>query len=291
MKEAVRKLRIKDSKAFEIHYLNDLVFDTNWHFHAEYQLFVVLQGRGTRFIGDNIAHFQEGEVVFTGPNIPHLWRNDEAYFDKTNPVRAQGIVIYFPENLFGESLLQKDEMLEIRQLLEKARRGVAFFGGTSRTVRHLMQDLLNRPGVAGIIQLLTILHVLAESTEYQYIASLGYTNTSKEVDQDRMNEVYTYIMQNFKQKISLEQVADIANMSPTSFSRFFKAKTNKSFSSFLSELRIGYACKLLLEDKHPVAQICFESGYNTLSNFNKQFKELLAKTPYAYKKEYLRGIK
>lgn len=286
MKEAVRKLQINAAKAFEVHALNDRFFDTNWHFHAEYQLFVVLQGRGTRFIGDNIAHFEEGEVVFTGPNIPHLWRNDEAYFDQTNPLRARGIVIYFPENLFGESLLKKDEMASIRQLLEKARRGVEFFGKTAHTVRRLMQDLPNRPGAAGLIQLLSILHLLAESAEYRYIASLGYTNPAKETDQDRMNEIYTYLTQNFKKKIRLDQVADLANMSPTSFSRYFKVKTNTSFSTFISELRISYACKLLLADQHTVAQIAFESGYNTLSNFNKQFRELLGKTPFEYKKEY-----
>ncbi|MDQ4139701.1 MAG: AraC family transcriptional regulator, partial [Bacteroidota bacterium] len=105
-----------------------------------------------------------------------------------------------------------------------------------------------------------------------------------------MNEVYTYIMQNYRKNIPLEEVAEIANMSPTSFSRFFKVKTNKSFSSFITELRIGYACKLLLEDNNTIAQICYESGYNTLSNFNKQFKEMTHKTPYEYKKEYLKAI-
>jgi AraC-like DNA-binding protein len=290
MKSAVRKLEINPVKAFEIHYLNDPFFDTNWHFHSEYQLFVVLEGRGTRFIGDNIAHFQEGDVVFTGPNIPHLWRNDEVYFDKTSSLRVQGIVIYFPENLWGDCLMQKEEMLPIRQLYEKAKRGLAISGESGQRVVSMMKDMLHLTGLEGIIQLLAILHLLSETTDYAYIASFGYTNVSKETDKDRLNEVYTYILQNFRKEIRLEEVAEIAFMSPTSFSRYFKAKTNKSYSAFVSELRIGYACKLLQEDNRPVAQICYESGFNTLSNFNKQFKELISKTPFEYRSEYLRII-
>lgn len=290
MKSAVRKLEINQAKAFEIHYLNDPFFDTNWHFHSEYQLFVVLEGRGTRFIGDNIAHFQEGDVVFTGPNIPHLWRNDEAYFDKNSSLRVQGIVIYFPENLWGNCLMQKEEMLPIRQLCDKAKRGLAFFGEAGQRIISMMKDMLHLTSVESIMQLLGILNLLSEATDYTYIASFGYTNVSKETDKDRLNEVYTYILQNFRKEIRLEEVAEIAYMSPTSFSRYFKAKTNKSFSAFVSELRIGYACKLLQEDSRTVAQICFESGFNTLSNFNKQFKDLIHKTPFEYRSEYLKII-
>lgn len=290
MKSAVRKSEIQESKAYVINYLNDPFFDTHWHFHSEYQLFVVLEGKGTRFIGDNIAYFQEGDVVFIGPNMPHLWRNDDVFFDKNSQLRVQGIVIYFPHNLFGDYLLNKEEMLGIKQLFERSKRGVEFYGQTGKKTASMMKELLYLPGVEGIIQLLTILHVLSDSMEYHYISSLGYTNTSKEGDKDRMNEVYTYLMQNFRKNISLEEVAEIANMSPTSFSRFFKVRTNKSFTSFITELRIGYACKLLLEDNNTIAQICYESGYNTLSNFNKQFKEITQKTPYEYKKEYLKAI-
>lgn len=288
MKPAVHKVEIPESKAFVVHYLDDPFFDTNWHFHSEYQLFVVLEGTGTRFIGDNISHFQEGDMVFTGPNVPHLWRNDDIYFHKENKLRVHGVVVYFPENFLGETLLKKEEMHGIRQLFEKGGRGLEFLGQTNQQVTHMLRDLVELKGVESIVQLLNILHVLAESAEYRYISSVGYTNTSKEVDKDRMSDVYNYIMLNFRKDIMLEEVAAIANMSPTSFSRYFKARTNKSFSAFVSELRIGYACKQLMVEKHTIAQICYECGYNTLSNFNKQFKELMHKTPFEYRKQYLK---
>jgi AraC-like DNA-binding protein len=288
MKPAVHKVEIPGSKAFVVHYLDDTFFDTNWHFHSEYQLFVVLEGTGTRFIGDNISHFQEGDMVFTGPNIPHLWRNDDIYFHKENNLRVHGVVVYFPENFLGDAILKKDEMHGVRALFEKGRRGLAFHGQTNQEVTWMLKELLELKGVESIVKLLNILNALAESTEYQYISSVGYTNTSKEVDKDRMSDVYNYIMLNFKKNIMLEEVAEIASMSATSFSRYFKARTNKSFSSFVSELRIGYACKQLMEDKNTIAQICYECGYNTLSNFNKQFKEHMHKTPFEYRKEYLK---
>lgn len=286
MKVAVHKIEIPASKAFVVQYLDDPFFDTNWHFHSEYQLFVVLEGTGTRFIGDNISHFQEGDMVFTGPNMPHLWRSDERYFQKERNLRVHGIVVYFPEDFLGQHILKTEEMHGIRTLFEKSARGMEFLGQTNQQVTRMLKDLLGLKGVESIVQLLSILHVLAETTEYRYISSLGYTNTTREADKDRMSDVYNYIMLNFRKNILLEEVAGIASMSPTSFSRYFKARTNKSFSAFVSELRIGYACKQLMEHKSTIAQICFESGFNTLSNFNKQFKELLHKTPFEYRRQY-----
>ncbi|MGV3588473.1 MAG: AraC family transcriptional regulator [Adhaeribacter sp.] len=286
MKHALHKSQIPEAKTFVINYLNDPCFDTKWHFHSEYQLFVVMEGSGTRFIGDNISHFQEGDLVFTGPNLPHLWRNDEVYFDKVNQLRVQGIVIYFPENFLGEGSLRKEEMLLIKQLFEKAVRGIQITGATAARVTQMMKDLLALKGLESIIQLLSILQVLAESHEIAYISSIGYLNTSKETDKDKMSGVYNYIVQNFKRDIMLEEVAAIANMSPTTFSRYFKARTNKPFSAFVAELRIGLACKMLMEEEDSISQICYKCGFNTLSNFNKQFKDLMHKTPFEYRKEY-----
>ena len=288
MRHALHKSEIPESKAYIINHLDDPFFDTNWHAHSEFQLFVVLAGTGTRFIGDNISHFQEGDLVFTGPHVPHLWRNDDFYFNRENNLRVQGIVIYFPEHLFQDNLLKKEEMLEIRQLFEKAKRGLRFTGSTVPQITGMMRDLLELKGIAGIIQLLSILNCLAESEEYQYISSMGYVMADNEKDNDRMREVYNFIMNNFKQDILLEEVANVAKMSTTSFSRYFKTRTNKTFSSFVSELRISLACKLLMEDKDHIAQICYECGFNTLSNFNKQFKDFTGTTPLKYKQEYLK---
>jgi AraC-like DNA-binding protein len=132
--------------------------------------------------------------------------------------------------------------------------------------------------------------VLANSSEYNLLASEGYSNLLEEAESDRMNNVHAYVMKNFREKVSLEDVAAIANMSPSSFSRYFKIHANKPFTGFLSEIRIGYACKLLIEKDVSISEACYESGFNTLSNFNRQFKEITHHSPLQYRKKYKETI-
>jgi AraC-like DNA-binding protein len=286
MKALVQKSPIPESKAFVVKDLVAPYFDPVWHFHPEYQLFVVLEGRGTRFVGDNIKPFKEGDMVFTGPNLPHFWRNDQAYFDRKNHLSTHGIVIYFQENFLGEAILKKEEMEKIHQLFQKSGYGLEIRGETNQQVTILMHQLLSLTGVASLVGLLEILDLLAHSTECHPIAHSGYINQYKENEKDRMGKVYEYVTKHFKQKISLEEVAALTNMTPTSFSRYFKSRVNKSFSEFLGEIRIDHACKLLHEEQINISQIGYECGFPTLSNFNKQFKEITGKTPLKYRKEY-----
>ncbi len=290
MKAALQKSPIPASHAFVVKDLRDPHFDPNWHFHPEYQLFVVLQGSGTRFIGDHVKPFKEGDMVFTGPDLPHLWRSDNEYFEGREDLWTRGVVIYFHENFLGDQFLQKEEMIKVKQLFTRACRGVEVIGKTAECIRKMMLELLDLTGFESVIHLLKILHLLANTTEYHLLSSAGYTNSMKEGDTERMNKVHAYVMGNFRRKISLEEVAAIANMTPTSFSRYFKVHANKTFSDFVSEIRIGYACKLLIEDRLNVSQACYESGFQTLSNFNKQFKSITHRSPLAYKKEYTEAV-
>ncbi len=287
MKKPFQKSRIPEGKAFVIRELIAPFFDVNWHFHSEYQLFTVLKGRGTRFIGDHMQSFKEGDMVFTGPNLPHLWRSDNSYFDSKNGLETHGVVIYFPDDFLGNSVFAMDEFEEIAQVLQKSERGIEINGKTNQAIRLMMQELLYMKGGQSIIQLLQILNKMVDSADCQPITQAGYINLNKESETDRMGQVYEFVMKNFKEKITLEEVSEIANLSVSAFSRYFKTRVNKSFSDFLSEVRISHACKLLHEAEMNISEISFECGFFTLSNFNKQFKERTGKTPLAYKKDYL----
>ena len=142
-------------------------------------------------------------------------------------------------------------------------------------------------GIASVIQLLEILEILASTKEYHYISSKPYSDIFNEYETDRLNIVYDYVLKNFRQKIALEQLAELLHMTPTSFSRYFTMKNSKPFSKFVSEIRIKHACKLLTETDNTIEQICYECGFNTLSNFNKQFKDIVLKKPTQYKKEFM----
>jgi len=284
---ALRKSPIPDSQTFVIKALKEANFDPNWHFHQEYQLFVVLKGSGTRFVGDHIKSFDAGDLVFTGPNLPHLWRSDRKFFDGNKDIQSEGIVIYLQEHFPGKDFIFKEESIKLKNLLERSRRGLEFYGNTAKKVRGMMQKLLHKSGLESIIYLLEILNLMIHSDDVHELSSPGYTNSLKEGDTEVMNRIHAYVMDHFKQQIQLNEVATLANMTPTSFSRYFKVHANKTFSEFVSEVRIGHACRLLIEDKMNVAQACYESGFQTLTNFNRQFKARTNRTPLQYKKEYV----
>ncbi|MFY0651717.1 MAG: AraC family transcriptional regulator [Cyclobacteriaceae bacterium] len=286
MKAALRKSPISENKCFEVYRLQDQYFDPYWHFHPEFQLFTVIKGSGTRFIGDNVSSFKDGEVVFTGPNLPHLWRSDPEYFDGNGDLSIDGLVIYFHESLMTEGFLQKEETIQLRQLLQRSERGIKIDGENAERIRSKMITLSEATDFERILKLLDILFDFSLIKDYKLLSSPGYINSLKESDSKRMRAVHAYVMKHFKETISLEQVAEVANMTPAAFSRHFKRHANKTFSNFLSEIRVGYACKLLVDKHKNVSQACFDSGFNTLSNFNKQFKTITKMSPLKYKRIY-----
>src|SRR5918993_2217845 len=290
MRPALQKSPISENQAFEVKYLNEPHFDSNCHFHSEYQLFTVIRGTGTRFVGDHVSPFKKNDLVFTGPNLPHLWQSDPEYFNGDKDLWTEGVVIYFHENFIGNDFLHKNETYKIKQLFIKAQRGMEVLGNTSDKARRLILELLEVEDFERILKLLSLLHLLANSTEYNLLANEQYSNSLKEAESDRMNKVHAYVLKNFREKITLEQVAAIANMSSTSFSRYFKMHANKTFSDFLTEIRIGYSCKLLIEKSISISEACYESGFNTISNFNRQFKSVTHHSPLEYKRKYLESI-
>jgi AraC-like DNA-binding protein len=287
LKTAIHKSEIPPSQIFVIKELHEKHFDPVWHAHSEYQLFVVLEGTGTRFIGDSIKSFKSGELIFTGPHLPHLWRSDDQYFEKNSGYEAKGVVIYFNENFLGDHILDKEEMLSIKKLFSKSMRGLEFYGPKKIKVVELMAELTNMKGISSVIQLLQILEILASTKEYHYISSTHYEDSFNQHETDRLNKVYEYVLKNFRRKVSLEEIAELLHMTPTSFSRYFTMKNNKPFSRFVAEIRIKHACEMLTESDASVAEVCYECGFNTLSNFNKQFKEITLKKPTEYKKEFM----
>ncbi|MGA0558435.1 AraC family transcriptional regulator [Larkinella sp. VNQ87] len=285
MRNALRKDLEPVASSFIVKELVEAHFDANWHFHPHFQLFLVEEGTGTRFIGDSIKPFAEGDLVFLGPNLPHLWRSDQPYFQKDSGLTTRGIVVYFPEDFLGEHFFDKPEMNLMQQLLQHARRGLEWTGATRTLVQETLRKLTTQPvGFGRVMTLLHLLDELSHASDYRYITSLGYTNTVKPSETDRMQQVHDYVLGHFHDEISLETVADLAGMTPPAFCRYFKARANKTFSEFVSEIRIGHSCKLLMEGKLSVTQVSYESGYRTLSNFNRQFKGIMGQTPSDYVK-------
>ncbi len=254
-------------------------FNPIWHFHPEFQISFIVEGKGTRFVGDHVQAFEEGDLVITGPNLPHLWRSDESYFKKDNNLSTRGLVIYFDEILLSDALLDREEFYVVNKLVENSIRGMEFYGNTRKEIKRALLEIAEEKGFRRIIKLLEIIHILADSDEYNLLASPGYTNVLRGDDAAKMHMVYDYVMAKFKTQIVLEEAADLLNMTTTSFCRYFKPRANKTFTKFVNEVRIGHARKMLLEDNFNIAQIGYECGFNTLSNFNRQFKSVTKMSP------------
>ncbi|MCU0385905.1 MAG: AraC family transcriptional regulator [Flavihumibacter sp.] len=285
MKQAFHKTSIPPTQMFVVKRLQEKHFDPLWHSHPEYQLFLVLKGSGTRFIGDNIKRFEPGELIFTGPHLPHLWRSDDAYFARKSDLQTDGIVLYLNENFLGNQMQDKEELIALKKLFSRSDRGLEFYGKSKEQVSSMLLSLPNLQGIPSIIKLLEIVQILATTKQYHFISSVVYQDVVNEQETDRINLVYEYVMKNFRQKITLQEIASLVHMTPTSFSRYFTMKNNRPFSSFISEIRIKHACKLIAETELTMEHICYESGFNTLSNFNRQFKEIVGQQPTVYKKE------
>jgi len=288
MKPLLEKSIESLNQSYLVKKLQEPFFDPNWHFHPHYQLFTVIKGTGTRFIGDDIRHFEEGDTVFLGPNMPHLWRSDRNYFEKESQLQTEGIVVYFKEDFLGNDFFEKPEMFDIKSFLKNSERGLDLTGTLGTEMVRDLNELLGLTGFEGISKLLNILHKLSVTNDYHYISSSNYTNTHKISETERMRIVHEYVLKHFKENINLSTVASLSNMTEAAFCRYFKSRTNKTFSDFVKEIRIGNACKMLQDENKSISQTCYESGYNTVSNFNNQFKSLKGVSPLQYQKLYRR---
>jgi AraC-like DNA-binding protein len=273
--------------SFSIRHDRQSDFGRIWHYHPELELIYILSGSGVRFIGDNVNNFSEGEVILLGENLPHTWRCKEEYYQNDPDLYVEAIVIQFLPDCLGKEIFNLPEAYLVPKLFEKARKGMNIKGKAREQLIELMQKSVHASHLERLILLLSIIKVLTETDEYTSIASAHAFYKSNESETLRLNKVCTYTLSNYKKEITLEEIAGISNLSVTSFCRYFKMMTKKTYFDFLVEIRISHACRMLVEDKYPIGIICFESGFNNVSNFYRHFKKVTGMKPFEYKKTYL----
>ncbi|KAA8486297.1 AraC-like DNA-binding protein [Arcticibacter tournemirensis] len=291
MKPLFHKVPVKLQNSFSIRHDVASNFGTVWHYHPELEIQYVIKGEGVRFIGDNISNFSSGELILLGENLPHTWRCNETYFQPNSQLEVEAIVIHFLPDCLGKDLLNLPEAYLIPKLFEKAKQGMVIQGKTREKLSKLLFSAINATNLDRIIVLLSILKTLAETNEYSTITTSQHTFTqSSESDNIRLNKVYNYTLSHYKKEISLEEISSLSNLSVTSFCRYFKLMTKKTYYDFLIEIRISHACRALIEDKLPTEVICFECGFNNVSNFYRHFKKVTGITPLDYKRTYLNKL-
>ncbi|WP_036155577.1 AraC family transcriptional regulator [Maribacter forsetii] len=260
-----------------------------WHFHEELELVYIIKSTGTRFVGDSIEKFEAGEVILIGKNVPHMWLNDKVYFDKHSTLTAQAVSIHFKDNFVGKEFLSLPEMQPISHLLTKASQGIKFPNVTD-TIKNELKNLHSLDSAIKITRIIEILIKLEQSQNYTLLSSNGFINTFHQTENKRLNIIYEYVYQNFHTPISSKDVAELANMNASSFSRFFKSTHRKPFTRFLNEIRIGFACKMLLENKESITSIAYACGFGNISNFNRQFKIIKKESPSSFLSQHRKHL-
>ncbi len=261
-------------------------FTFPWHFHPEFELLYVIDGSGTSFVADSIQEFQSGDLALIGSNLPHFWRSDEKYLNSGGSLKIKYIVIQFPSDFLKDEIVNYPEYHLIGDLLKRASRGIRFTNEVARKVSKKIIKLSTNSGFERIILLQELLQELAKTSGFEILAGELYQHENYDFTNFRLTKVMQYLNTNYQRKIELKSIAEIANMHPAAFCRFFKEKSGKSLSEYVNDMRIGYACRLIIEGKLSISQISYESGFNNLSNFNRTFKKHTGFTPTDYFQEF-----
>ncbi|MEQ8475119.1 AraC family transcriptional regulator [Fulvivirga sp.] len=258
---------------------------SNWHVHPEIELVLIKNGHGKRHVGNSITHYSDGDLILLGAYVPHASFSNAIYADNKE------IVIQFKREFLGTELFDKTEFKSINQLLNKAQHGLTF----GHDVKDQLFDAIN--GISekrGFERLLTLLHVLqnlSQTEDLKTLSTFHKPTLPNPYDQERINAIYDHVSDNYQKSITIDEMADIVNMTVPSFCRFFKRATNKTFSLFLNQYRISQACDLLIEKNLAVGEIAYQVGFQSATYFNSQFKKIVGQNPASYIKSFHSQIK
>ena len=255
------------------------------HTHPEIQVSYIFESSGTRFIGHSVDRFNPDEIYVIGPDIPHMFKNDQEYYQQKKGHYAHCISLFFSEVSFGDMFQMVPELTKVKAFILKSGFGIKIEPKFAREFKERFKEINTLSGFERFKYFLTLMHDLSNSKNLEMISPNNLRQQENEEEGLRLNKVITFITQNFSGKITVEQVAKEANLSTSAFCRYFKLHTRKSFISFLNEFRIGIACNKLLEKDVNISEVCYQTGFNNISNFNRQFKSVTGFTPSQYLKQ------
>lgn len=248
------------------------------HFHPEIQITLVLKGKGTYFIGDKIERFEEGQLFVLGGNLPHVFKSDKEYFED-EALSVEAISLFFMSDIFGKGFWEFEETHQLEDVFADSGKGLVLDG---KNFYGYFDQITAVEGFGKFVLFFQILQEILLNDDRRVISSMAFTSPQRDIENERINSVFDFVMNHFKEEITLKVIAEVANLTPNAFCKFFKVRTRKTFFEFLNEVRIGNACKLLQTEHFSISEIAYESGFNNLSNFNRQFQKRMKMTPKQY---------
>lgn len=274
---------LKETDCFSVFDRRKNSFNFPIHFHPEFELSFVENAEGARrYVGDHIGIIGKVDLVLIGPDLIHCW---EDYKNNTQE-EMQEITIQFPRELFSDALLNRNILKPINDLFKNASRGILFPEETASRLAPKIKELAQKRGYESFLDILSLLYELAIAPNQQLLANRSFQIRTDYHNSKRIEDVYKYVVENFNSKMRLEDVAAKFNMTVISFTRLMKQHTGKSFVDFVNEIRLGYATRYLIETNKSIADICFECGFNNISNFNRIFKKHKDVTPSEFRENF-----
>lgn len=280
------RLPISKSSPLNVRFFDYKHFTYPLHFHTEYEIIYIKESTGTRIIGNSIAKYEAGDIVFIGSNLPHFMKSDEVYLSGNSDLRVKGTIIQFEKEFMYYAINQYPQFIKIKNLFQESKRGIYFAKGYFPELKHLLEKIPLKNGLNQLMLFLEILNKMSETENRQTISTTDFVNETI-YDTARIDKVISYLNKNYTRQVSLEEIASFAAMNTTAFCRYFKCKTGKSFKNYILDMRIGYACKLLLMEDISISQLSSECGFETISHFNKTFKKNTGCVPSQYRKTIL----
>ena len=276
---------LKGGSPFKVKYCDYKHFSYPLHQHSELELIYIIESTGKYYIGNKVEDFAPGDLVLIGSFLPHMHKNPIEYYED-NDLRVKAIIVQFSLDFVSSDLFTYPEMKRINDLVRLSSSGISFSLSQNEVIIEKLTSLLDLKGAEKLLAFLEFLHLLSGCENYRIIdAALDENLTLLHTD-NRMVAVMSYLNRNYTERVSLAEVAKMACMNKTAFCRFFKEKTGKTLISYINELRVAYACKLLLDGTTSVAQASFQAGFNNLSGFNRIFRSIVNLTPTEYKRQY-----
>jgi len=258
-------------------------FPFEWHYHPEYELVAILKGEGERFVGDHLDIYHAGDLVMTGPNLPHTWRSKDIV------PASKAVVIQFGRNFLGEAFFTAPELAGVRLLLKASHHGLAFHGTVRRQALLLIDALLKAEGFPRLLKLLALLDLLAKAGSQQdHLSSRLFDEIPTSAERTRFEEAFSEIVRSYREPVWQSDVAKRLHMTPGTLSRLFKRHCGRGFTQCLIEYRVAIACRLLQETDLRVTEISERCGFLNLSNFNRQFLKIKKRSPRAYRNQWHR---
>lgn len=254
---------------------------TPLHYHPHYELVWIKKGFGIRIVGDHIDRFKEGDMVLLGPNLPHVWENDKVYYEGNPDLKVDVFVVHFMDDII-DNLLKFPELTGIKRILQESQQGLCIKGDTNVKLGKAVEQLFLSASIERIILFLRIFQLLQDTNDTMLLSSTDFAHFFNEQKSDRLRKIYEFIGKNFNRNIQIDEISDIACMSPTAFCRYFKQKTGHSFISYVNNFRLGYAKNLLNSNEYKISTIAEMCGFQDISYFNRMFKQKNNMTPTEY---------